>query len=175
MSLEKELQRVMDMQNPWDEAKKKLLETWCIVNGAPFYLRDFSSMSTVEGKFSGVDKQAEITVETLEVFLPESGLYPTTKGNACLVIKKPKRQWQKSFNENFYTVMMIGNVGTQPKNYIEEIAKSKRVDIFKDKSGDIYYWETKIGRVEKNTLICFDKNFEQELKDWRRDGGNIHI
>lgn len=168
--LMKELQRVFDMKEPWDEAKKKLHETWVIVNGEPVKILEFygTDSSIVDAKQTNGEIKA-ISVETLELFLPESGIYSDGKVG-LLVVKLPKRQWQKSFSDLFYKVRTVTKEAALiPKNYLDIIYKGKRQDIFVDGKKNIWFWENLVGKIDKGNIVCLDMNFEQELRDWSRD------
>jgi len=173
MSLETELQRVLELNNPWDECKKKLIGTWVVINKQPMcFIEVVDAENSVVCVKLTDGKKAHITVETLDTFLPESGLYPLSDGSLVLLVKKPKRQWRKSFNEEFYSVKCVGEKSTLPKPWLSDVFSNKVADILCDKKGNIYYWENLIGRREKTTIICLDATFEQELLDWRREYAN---
>lgn len=170
MSLIKELQRIMDMKDPYEEARKKLLETWVIVNGIPSKILEFHGEESDKLTLRSTTGIASVElVKTLEIFLPESGVYADEKGGGILVVKLPKRQWQKSFSENFYKIRAIVKGHKVPTNYLDFVHKGPRQDIFLDGKKNIWFWENQIGKIENGKVVCLDMNFEQELKDWSRD------
>lgn len=176
MCLETELRRVMDMASPWDEAKKKLTGTWVIINKEPCYFIEIVDVDENLVHVQGTKgEKKHVKVETLDTFLPESGLYPLSNGQLLLMVKKPKRQWKKSFSDDFYSYKAIGKKTNLPKGWLADVYSNKVSDIACDKEGHIYFWENLIGRRSKDTIICLDNNFEQELLDWRRNYANNGI
>lgn len=171
MSLLEELQRIMDMPNPTDEADKKLTKCYMVVNGeikyVYSYLHDKGGLSFYD---RATDKKHAIVVKTLDVFLPESGIYKC-EDTYIQVVKKPVRQWQRSMSENFYTVqdLLTGN-GRMDSVVLTKIFKGKKVDVWVSSEANIYYKNSRIGFIkDEDTLICENKHFKQELLDWSRN------
>ena len=165
MSLLNELQRIMDLPNPEEEAKKKLIGTIMIVNGKPGKIISFdvtSNLIEVQGEF----RTEIIKVKTLEVYLPESGVYSHPNGTYIIIQKIPKRQWLKSFNSSYYDVEVIGNADWNISLF-DGIFDKKKQDIFVDIEKRVFFWSTQIGYIkDSSTIVCINKTFRQELIDW---------
>lgn len=166
----RELVRIMDLEDPLDEVKRKLSRTWMIVNGELKFIREFfinDGLVVVEDDLT--DKQSTIIVKTLDIFLPEAGLYPIANGNILYINKIPKRQWLKSYSDSFYTCKVIGSVRDKIAA-LPQIVGKKKQDIAVDKNQDIWYWDVPIGHVKDSmSIICTNMMFKQELMDWSRD------
>lgn len=167
---------IMDLPDPAIEAKRKLVNTYMVVNGKVLYIKDFNyaldfALCSIDNNSTGY----KVRVNTLEVWLPETGLYPLNNGQAAFVTKCPKRQWLKSFSPSYYYINFIGeNIKPldESSSYYNHIYQSKRVTIFVDSYRDIYYFNRNIGYVKDSiTIVCTDSRFLQELKDWERDNG----
>lgn len=159
------------------EAKKKLHNTYMVVNGAIWFVKelDFASGCALCTASTKSPKYSKIKVDTLSTWLPETGLYPLTNGVAVLIVKLPKRQWLKSYSDTYYSMKFVGQseLPVDPSfSTCHQVYLSKKTSIFVDASGFIYYFDKKIGYVkDSNTLVCTDSKFLQELKDWERDNG----
>ena len=165
MSLKSELQKIINLDNPFNEASKKLYGTWMLVNGVIVQIRQFEEHTAYFYNENG-DSCKEI-VKTLETWLPESGNYKLSTGNFVTIIKTAKRQWLKSFHDSFYSIHVEGK---KPLNYLNEIAHTKKQDILVDKNKTIWWWNTTIGYVKNHkTIVCTNKNFIQELIDWSKN------
>jgi hypothetical protein len=168
--LEMELQRIMDLPNPSEEAKKKLEGTYMIVNGTLEYVRElFINSSQLVSYDKRTDESSLINVHTLEVFLPEAGLYPLNSGNIVFLQKVPKRQWMKSYTENYYKKDIIGTAHIT-SDVVKDLLGKKRQDIAVDTERNIWFWNKKIGYIKDSEhLVCSNTLFKQELIDWSRD------
>lgn len=167
MSLMTELQRIMDLPDPREEAKKKLVGTTMIINGRPMktmsFFFDDGAIEVDLGNTSTC-----IKVKTLEVYLPEAGVYKHQDGYHVIITKVPKRQWLKSFHLSYYNVNTVGRDGyNKGANIFDGIFDKKKQDIFVTEEGFIYFWTKKIGYIkDTNTIVCTNKVFKQELIDW---------
>jgi len=161
------LAKIMDLKDPLDEARKKLQDTYMVVNGKILYIKEFFTgtnqlLSINEDTGDGT----LIDVLTLDVFLPEAGLYQLSSGNLLCLSKIPKRQWLKSFSRTYYNSDVLGTV-TQETRPILDILYQKPQKIAVNSIGNIYFLQTKIGVVKNaKEFICLDLNFAQELIDW---------
>lgn len=166
----RELVRIMDLEDPTDEARKKLERTWMVVNGELLFIKEFFfDDSCVFTQDPGTGEDIAVIVETLDVFLPEAGLYPIANGNILYINKIPKRQWLKSYHDSFYTCKVIGSVRNATPVLPQIVGKNKQ-DIAVDKNQGIWYWDTLIGHVKDSmSIICINTMFKQELIDWSRD------
>jgi len=171
MSLITELRRIMDMPNPNDEADRKLTKCFMLVNGeiryVTEYLHEKGGLTYYDHK---VDKKVSVVVKTLDVFLPEAGVYKC-EDTYIYVTKKPMRQWQRSISEGFYSVEdFITGSGRMTTDVVSKIYKGKKVDIWVSPNAKLYYKNHNVGYVkDENTFICTSKHFKQELLDWSRD------
>jgi len=157
----------MDLETPYDEAQKKLQGTMMFVNGE---LKEIHKFYFDERVVQTIDhltgNAATEKVETLEVYLPESGVYASPYGFHVIITKIPKRQWLKSFHSSFYRVSVVGDTGNC-SNILASVSKAKKLNIFVDSKGYIYYWNRLIGYIkDPSTYTCTNKAFRQELIDW---------
>jgi len=164
-SLKQQLQVIFpDIHNIYDEAKKKLMGSWCFVNNELVQIYDIPSDSVITADVCG--KKKHIEVQTLKTWLPQTGIYPLESGQACFVVKQPKRQWHRSFMHSFYNVSSLEPT-LLPKNYLQLIAASQKTNIFVDTKQNIWWWSKIIGFVKNNeTIVCTNKYYKQELIDW---------
>jgi hypothetical protein len=171
MSLFTELQRIMDLEYPEEEANKKLVDTIMFVNGKlEHILKFYVPENIVLVRDYNLCCEVQKTVKTLEVYLPEAGVYPSPKGYYVIITKIPKRQWLKSFSTSFYSVDIVGG-DVETNNVLTEISKVKKCNIFVTSQGYIFYWKQIIGYIQDSkTIICTNKAFKQELIDWDRNG-----
>ena len=169
MTLLEHLQRIMNLPNPLEEANKKLVDTYMLVNGQVKLIKEFN----IYGDDAVVycPKKDNIFVEkieTLEIFLPEAGLYQLKAGGHVCLTKKPNRQWHKSYRPGNYNVEPFGS-GTGNSFICELVGKQKK-DILVHSNGLIYYWNKVIGRVKNSSeIVCTNIHYKQELMDWIRD------
>lgn len=166
------LREIMDLPEPLDEANKKLLKTYMVVNGKIVRVTEFHTTInavTISNDF-GSDT---IAVKSLEVWLPDAGLYQLNNGQLLQINKAPKRQWAKSFTNDYYSTKLISNPGYGKKKYqtseevFNNIRNQKALDIATDAYGYIYYLSNNIGEVKDSySVMCHKGDFEQELTDW---------
>ena len=166
MSLKKELQRIIGLENPFSEASKKLHGTWMLVNDKLAQIREFQDGGIAYLYNENGEPYKEI-VKTLETWLPESGNYALSNGSFATIVKTAKRQWLKSFHDSFYSIYIEGR---KPKNYLNELAHAKKQDILVDGTKTIWWWDTVIGYIKNHkTIVCTNKNFVQEITDWSKN------
>lgn len=169
-TLLKELKRIIDLKEPLEEAKKKLTDTYMLVNGRVAFVRSFDNADdniifitdTQTGEHLNED------VKTLDVWLPETGVYKLKDGYCAYITKIPKRQWAKSFNRNFYKAKILGLEKDLSTSRYTEVANSVRESITNDIGGNIWFLNKRIGIISNKTVTCLDKNYLQELKDWSK-------
>ena len=166
------LQRILDLDDPIQEARKKLGNTYMAVNGVLLLIGDFfdtaMSVENKEGKTEELTK-----IETLETFLPDSGVYHCKKGYSVLLLRLPKRQWLRSLSFTFYKRKWLS--GKEYKGWQRDLYDNRytHTNIFEDGKHKLWWWDIPIGYKNKGGIVCTDSNFEQELRDWSRDA-NIH-
>lgn len=168
--LKDELCRIMDMNDPLHEANKKLLGTWMIVNSKLMEIKEFLPTDNIIYAYSKKEnKNINIKVETLDVFLPETGLYSREDFGAVFIHKVPKRQWFKSFHISFYQLIYLGKQN-KGKGIMENLHKIKPIKFWVSPEADIYYRDNNIGYIDNNlNIVCTNILFKQELMDWNRD------
>jgi hypothetical protein len=158
-TLKQFIQEIMDLPQPKEEAEKKLVGTYMIVNGTPELIKGFDYVQNTV-----ITNNKIIKVKTIAPWLPESGLYITKKGDPWYITKVPKRQWLKSFAFSFYEIQDLSGWVEDPK--LEDVHECKRVSIGVDKCGQIFHNKTHIGYIEKSNIVCTNSLYEQELRDW---------
>jgi len=165
---------IMELDKPMEEANRKLRKTYMIVNGIVLKVSDFDIPYNIIHYINPNSGDVEhVKVDTLQVFLPETGLYPLSNGQLLYVNKVPKRQWNKSFTFEYYSADNIGEMNPKATKYrakeqvLTEICYSKPSDIAIDYTGNIYYGSNVIGVVlNSKEVICNHQQYEQELIDW---------
>lgn len=169
MTLLQHLQRIMDLPNPLEEANKKLVDTYMLVNGQVKMIKEFNIYEDTAITWSPKTNISSIEkIETLEIFLPEAGLYQLDKKGFVCLTKKPLRQWHKSYRPGNYNVEPFGS-GIDNSFICELVGKQKK-DILVHSNGFIYYWNKIIGRVKNSSeIVCTNIHYKQELMDWIRD------
>lgn len=170
------LSRVLDLPYKWvfKEAQTKLNETRMFLNGALVYIVSISQDHGVMYKFliSPTKDYAPLLmqasdVSSLEVFLPQSGIYRTTSGQVVMLTKNPIRQWKRSYNNGIYNyTCLVGDTDLYP----EELIIDSRTDIWVSPKNHILYYDIIIGEVVGKTIFCTNKLYEQELIDWIKYG-----
>lgn len=169
--LQEEICRILDFDpnnywtTAWQEAvvKEKLVYTWMRVNGEVYFINKFVPNSDTVFVSNNNTPSHEKEVETLEVFLPESGMY-TDGVNCVYIIKKPLKQWKKSFHPEFYHVEWV-----QKKNVagLEQfLGEAKLVPFFVSEVEALYKNQTKIGKAKDGIITLTDYNFYQDVVDW---------
>lgn len=169
MSILSELQRIMELDNPLTEAHKKLAETYMFVNGELSLVFDLTSSNKIGVYLKNGDKSyiLDKNIQTLDVWLPETGLYFDSKGSLIYVSKVPKRQWLRSYSPNFYNSIHVETKNGVKWTSLSDVAKSKKHDIAVDSRGNIWHHTMKIGYVkDSQTYTCTNQMFKQELIDW---------
>ena len=164
--LKKCLQEIMDLDEPFVEANKKLIDTYIFINDELVYLKEIG-----EGTGTVIVEDLEhrvlkrMKVSTIKVFLPETGIYPLEKGGFVFLTRLPKKQWHKSFTTNNYSFLCV-NCKKDSKTILN-ISKSKRYILYVDSDKQIYYLTRCIGYIKNaQEVVCTNLNFKQELKDW---------
>jgi hypothetical protein len=166
MPLRTALSRILNLEEPFNEAEKKLRHTWMFVNDELQYIQEFQDSNIVLVVDTITNKTSKVKVKTLEVWLPEAGVYPLPNGNFVLLTKLPKRQWLKSFSDTYYRMSLFGEKD-QKDSMHKQLAKVKKQNIYVDHNKFIWWWDTKIGHVSSShSLKCTNQHFSQELVDW---------
>ena len=169
------LAQVLDLPKNWaiKEAVPKLGETFVRLNGKICFLVNIDKYGAHHIKWSDgnhvyEEMRSNDQVKSLEVFLPESGVYRTTDGSVVVLTKNPLRQWKRSFNNNIYNIYNMVDSG---RYAIENIIEDSRVDLWFKSNGTIFYFDIAIGYITKdNRVMCTNPLYEQELIDWINNG-----
>jgi hypothetical protein len=160
------LTRILNLEEPFTEASKKLQNTWMFVNEEIQFVKEFLDNNCIYIKNYTTDKTEKVKVKTLDVWLPEAGIYALSSGNHVLITKLPKRQWLKSYSDSYYRMALYGDK-YQKGSIHKEASKSKKQNIYVDEHKYIWWWDTPIGHVNNsNSIKCTNQHYSQELKDW---------
>jgi hypothetical protein len=175
MSLKTELQKIINLYDPFVEASKKLVNTYMYVNEELHYIKAFDA---VDGSIITYDEKKELhikikPIKSLKVWLPETGIYPFANGNFVILSRSAKKQWLKSFSDSFYITQIKGNAQWKgikgKKELIIEMSKRNCLIIYTAPDKYIWYIDRIIGYVKNSAeIICTEPIFQQELKDWIR-------
>lgn len=178
MSLLKRVKELLELDNVVQEAERKLHKTIMIVNGEALFVHSFNYNANIincviPNGFSTEKKYKSVQYETLDIWLPESGMYYLPDGTVCTIKKIPYRQWHRSFKTSYYDINTpFGMKDFMFKiNLYNYISKQKPSYILVDKFGKIRCYPNlhEIGRIKNNnTITCTNKLYLQELKDWSR-------
>lgn len=168
MSLLTELQHIFPgLGNPYEEAKKKLIGTWCLVNDNLVKIVDITGQHILT--YNDNEDSKNIPVTTLKPWLPQTGLYPIKTGIALFIVKRPVRQWNRSFHYDYYKIYFPNGTEVETTKILPELAQTKRTNIFIDSERRIWWWDKTIGYIKNNqTIVCTNKYYKQELIDWSK-------
>lgn len=90
------------------EANRKFSQTWLIINGSLELVSEFSH-DTINVIVDGENKII-YDVDSIEIWMPEPGIYPISKDKYVYLHRIPKRQWLKSFSPyQNYSAIPIGS------------------------------------------------------------------
>lgn len=175
--LQSEICRILDfnekyLQTALKEAisREKLTYTWMFVNGKLLYVDVIvpdENYVLASSPFIGPDKYE---IESLEVWNPETGIY-SCEECAILLIKKPLKQWKKSFHPNNYTyvVLKAGNTGATAEIY-EKISKVKPEAFYVSKNNFFLYGNI-IGAVKNNEVFNITPAYQIEATKYLQEKG----
>jgi len=174
--LHQHLSRIMDLPYPHcnKEASKKLSDTWCVVNGELVLVSDITDDSILIVKPPKMTTTFTLTdedVKSFEVWLPQSGVY-LVDNIPIFVMKKPFRQWRKSFSLSFYTVFDFYYTELNLKDVLPKLYNTKPCPLgfWKSKTNELFYFHTKIGDYIHGNYININNLFEQEVIDLTKKG-----
>jgi len=179
--LVKRIEEILDLSGDiaLHEANKKLVNTVMFLNGKLEYIVefywDFNKVSYFNYD-SLIHSGGPIVtvVKSLEVFMPETGLYSSSELGYIYINKIPKKQWAKSFSEAGYVLCTLVKKFTELSPCIQwrnvlNLTSFKKVDIIVDEEKNIFYHNHFIGTLGEDKVICSNELFTQEIKDWLRD------
>ena len=161
--LNKRLQEILDLKDFKEEARHKFKNTYMIVNGLVQKIVDFDF-----DREEVITSIENIRVVSLDVWLPEAGLYPY-KEKAYIVNKIPHRLWVKSFSFENYVVYETSPKGELVPIRTKEIFSlytAKKCKFWVSPSNIIFSTIGMVGKVVNKKIICIDDRFIQELIDW---------
>jgi hypothetical protein len=182
--LETELMRIMDFPNDLSKAyheaqsNNKLRNTYMVVNGELAYIKDFDiAKNNIIGGNKLTDGTKLIPVKSLEVWLPEIGIY-NVPNNPTFLFRFAQKQWRKSFSWDFYAVKSIGTSLTYSNDpYALFKQEPEKIALLNNK---IYFYTTLVAelvQVEDGVLIFkyVDTTFAEEVNDYIRERGKPWI
>jgi hypothetical protein len=163
----------MDLPSPFDEARRKLNGTYCIVNNTLVYIVGITTSGIVvqvpgEREDTNInDKQ----VESISLWLPDSGIYKILGLGWVKLTREPKRQWKKSFSTEFYRLnSLTGSPFDLDGERISNIFKSKKENDIWVFDNYIMYYDLIIGTINlDNSITVINPIFEQEIRDFHRE------
>ncbi|MEO6066364.1 MAG: hypothetical protein ABIQ41_00115 [Gemmatimonadales bacterium] len=162
------MEQVLDL--PWKyaepEINSKLINTYLRINGSVMNLRNATSDRIIVRDNDGEQIIKARDVQEIKIWLPSTGVYFDTKGNAIKLIKKPNRQWKRSFHYDNYEAT---NLSSENDINMCNILIETRTEFWVDNLRNIRYYHHKIGYIEdENYIVCENQLFLQELSDWCR-------
>lgn len=170
MPLLDSLQRILDLEEPFEEAHKKLVNTYMIVNNTRVLkvLRFYELYNSIACECLETKKEIEVVVDKLDAFLPKSGVYRLKNQSLIKITKYPIRQWLRSFSPSFYKIAWVDKIHKDfNDNYLSEIINQEPLGVYVTSFGVVEYNNIKIGKILANKNIeCTNLNFKQEIIDW---------
>jgi hypothetical protein len=169
MSLAKCLSQVLDLPVAIaaKEAQSKLSQTYMLINGELIFVQEASGtyLETLRGRSSKTFGESD--VDTLEVWLPKTGVYYRKGTNqAVLLSRRPMRQWKRSFSPSFYGVEFLNNADFS----LDQLDINSHQEFWVASNKNIMYFTKPIGYVKNSSeIICTVPYFQQELTDWLRE------
>lgn len=174
MSLHNEVLRIMDFSSSYidlayAEANKKLSGTHMEVNGKINLVFKVSMGGLeVQDMYGSAGELDPDDVESLNVFLPETGIY-VIKNNIIYLTKRAQRQWRKSYHPDIYRVINIfGSVGS---NVVPYNLHNKTPVVMHYFNNGIYYLDRKVGQFTDGELSILDADFECETVTFMENNG----
>lgn len=171
MSYHECLKSILDLplSKVFDEASPKLETTVMKVNGELMYIHRVRQEGLIVSGLSGKEKTLlEKDIQTLEVWLPKTGVY-TQRGtnNKVVLTRIPERQWRRSFCTSFYGV----NYFSEDEFNLLDVGPDVRESFWVDSNRVLRFLDIVVGVHEKDgTMTCTDSRFAQELVDLSREG-----
>jgi len=172
---------LMELPYPYcfDEAKKKLEKTWCIINGDLYYIVSF------EGALD--DKDSILHVETINnegkhktltniisfsFFLPKAGVYKYEE-DVFILEKNPFKQWRKSYNDSSYSIYTLTQLHATSSD-VYKIFKGSRLPRGIWREGNrIRMYTDVIGYFrEDGTIEVKNSLFDQEIYEFCKEKDN---
>lgn len=160
-----QLQKILDFPYhsdlAYEEARKKLMGTWMLVNGELTYISDINqtTLCTTKGPIP------ETSINTLEVFMPQPGTYLTKDKQGIVTVKKRAgKQWRKSFNTDLY----FWN-DYDPEEIDWNYSK------FIEYQGFLYYLGNIVGIIDNGKVLVTKYMFYQEILDESKRTGKWTI
>jgi hypothetical protein len=152
--------------------REKLTSTWMFLNGELVYISYLNYKSNVAVYSTYDNGGLEAEVKTLEVWLPETGLYSCKLGTLYLA-KRPIKQWKKSFNPNFYTAEGLGKGKMLDYAKLYPLIAKEKPQQIKSIGGKLYLFNKIIGNVVDSKVSITEPKFEQEVVDFIRKDGTL--
>lgn len=151
------------------EASRKFVGTWCVINGELNLIQDI----TPEGILTNNTNFEPEDIETIETWMPETGIYESEKSYYFLN-RLPKKQWKKSFaaGENYEITPIF--VKKQRTNSIPGLFDDERNNPDIDRNwilvhDFLIYKFHVVGKATYGIITVLDHNFYQEVKDkWHK-------
>ena len=146
------------------EAKKKLVGTYIRINGTIGQVESITNTRLlIVHETAAVEYRVE-DIESIEVVLPEPGMYLYTKNKDTIILqitKSTSKQWRKSFNYDLYRIS--DRFDCMYDGYaLDKLVKLHDVYLHQ---GSIWHQYTKIGDYQGKKVTLYDDTFKQELKD----------
>ena len=146
------------------EAKKKLVGTYIRINGTIGQVESITNTRLlIVHETAAVEYRVE-DIESIEVVLPEPGMYLYTKNKDTIILqitKSTSKQWRKSFNHDLYRIS--DRFDCLYDGYaLDKLVKLHDVYLHQ---GSIWHQYTKIGDYQGKKVTLYDDTFKQELKD----------
>lgn len=167
-NLVSEVCRILDFPEEYSDLamkeadyREKLRSVYMFVNGT---LRWVSGYNKQDGLI--LADKVWMEVDTLDVWVPDTGVYTSQKdGTKILLVKRPMKQWKKSFTLDYYSIHLVA--GEHPDEYnFNEYAKSE-CEVIYQKVNLIKAFDKSIGKLSSdNSVKCVHPEFYQELVDY---------
>jgi hypothetical protein len=150
------------------DKKEKLRNTYMFVNGKLEYVSKFYWNDNIIGVYNMEEAEATpVNVETLEPWLPLSGMY-VSEDFSLYLTKRPHKHWRKSFSPDNYRLDFTSPITKAEVEKTMFTSLSTMTPELIAVSGDyIYLNGSIIGKKDKNEVVsCINYLFYQELLDF---------
>ena len=147
--------------------KEKLRNTYMFVNGTLRYVSKFRwEDNGIDIYDLTKDSITTVDVETLEPWLPLSGMYVTDKF-AVHLVKKAHKHWRKSFYADNYVLNFITILSSSVEKILYTTMATLQPEKMAVVKNHIYLEGKSIGKIDKNGVVILSNPlFYQEVLDF---------
>lgn len=147
------------------EAKNKFVNCYLIINNLLLKIKDIDIDTLLISETGRILVGDDIN--SIEVWLPDSGVYKTSSSYPpCILKKRPIRQYKQSFSWDFYTASR--------EITVKSLFTSHKIDNVYIYKSYLYFLDIKIGECIKNKWQCTNKIFQDEYNKFIENNMREH-